>query len=53
MSDMVPDFIRTDDEQVEGMYFFYDGMYRLTNLDMGFGDYDLFNCRKSYEEVPI
>lgn len=45
MSDMVPDFIRTDDGQVEGMYFFYDGMYRLTNLDLRSEDYHVFNIK--------
>ncbi|WP_321388658.1 hypothetical protein [uncultured Enterococcus sp.] len=53
MSDMVPDFLRTDDEQVEGMYSFYDGMYRLTNLDMGFGDYHLFNIKVTDEITSV
>jgi hypothetical protein len=53
MSDMVPDFIRTDDGQVEGMYFYYDGMYRLTNLDLRSEDYHVFNIKVTDEITSV
>lgn len=45
MSDMVDDYITTDDEQVKGTYFIYDGMYRMTQLDLRSADYHVYGIK--------